>query len=74
MRRRMGEIIERDRQFSLKDLAVNGNDIMALGIPAGQKLGRILNVLVKLVTDGKIENERGALTQYIINEVIKNGK
>jgi len=39
-------------------LAVSGNDLMALGLPQGPKIGRILEALLEAVTDGTCENDR----------------
>ena len=46
---------------SLKDLAVNGKDLMNIGIPAGKQLGRILNELFQCVLDDPAMNERKKL-------------
>jgi len=46
--------------FRLKDLAVNGYDMMALGLK-GPDIGRVLNQLLADVVDGKAENNRDAL-------------
>lgn len=46
---------------SLKDLAVNGNDLLALGIPAGKHVGRILHELFQCVLDDPAMNERERL-------------
>lgn len=47
--------------FSLKDLAVNGHDLMGVGIPHGKHIGTILNYLLDRVVDGEIENDKAAL-------------
>ena len=47
--------------LSLRDLAVNGRDLMALGIPAGREVGRILQELLDAVVDGNLENEKKTL-------------
>ncbi len=47
--------------FSVRSLAVNGRDIMALGIPEGPEVGRVLAALFDAVTDGTVPNEREAL-------------
>ena len=47
--------------LTLKTLAVNGRDLMAMGIPAGPELGRTLNGLLEKVLAGEIPNEREAL-------------
>lgn len=46
--------------FSLKQLAVNGNDMKMLGYE-GAQIGEKLDMLLELVIDGKCENEREAL-------------
>ena len=49
--------------LSLKTLAVGGDDLMALGIPRGKKIGEILARLLDDVIDEKLPNEREALLQ-----------
>ena len=46
---------------SLRDLAVRGGDLLALGIPPGRAVGEALSALLAEVVDGSLENERGAL-------------
>lgn len=53
-------LIEQKQCFSLDRLAVNGNDMKALGF-AGVQIGEKLSYLLELVMDGKCENERNAL-------------
>ena len=45
------EIIAEGDCLSVKDLAINGGDIMKLGIPAGPKIGEILTYLLERVMD-----------------------
>ena len=47
--------------LSLKDLKIGGEDLIALGIPRGKEIGRILDALLEKVLDGDLENEREAL-------------
>ena len=47
--------------LSLKDLKVNGKDLIAEGIPAGKKLGKILNELFQTVLDDPKMNDREKL-------------
>lgn len=47
--------------LTLGDLAVNGRDLTAAGLPAGAELGRTLNALHRRVLLGELPNERGAL-------------
>ena len=46
--------------LSLKDLAVNGHDLMAIGY-SGREIGAALNALLEQVLDEKLPNERTAL-------------
>lgn len=46
--------------FSLKDLAVNGHDLMALGI-TGPAVGQTLHSLLEQVIEDKLPNEKDAL-------------
>ena len=47
--------------FGLKDLAVNGRDILALGAKPGPAVGQVLAELLDGVVDGALPNERQAL-------------
>lgn len=57
------EIIEQQQCFSLQDLAVNGRDLLAIGIEEGTGLGMVLNRLLALVIDEQIENTKTALLE-----------
>lgn len=60
----MREIREADECLSLKTLQIKGDDLIALGIPKGKEIGKILNTLLELVIDGALPNDRHALTQH----------
>ncbi len=47
--------------FSVRSLAVNGRDILALGVEKGPAVGRILEGLLTSVLEGETPNEREAL-------------
>jgi tRNA nucleotidyltransferase (CCA-adding enzyme) len=56
---RVQEEIRAASAFSLKDLAIDGNDVMAeLGIPPGPRVGEILSELFERVTDDPGLNTR----------------
>ena len=57
------EIIEEQSCFTLKQLAVNGNDLKAIGITEGKTIGKALKYLLSLVIDEKIENDKSVLLQ-----------
>ena len=56
----MDALLERDACFSLKQLAVNGRDMAALGLE-GPAIGQMLQALLEAVMDGAADNERDAL-------------
>jgi tRNA nucleotidyltransferase (CCA-adding enzyme) len=49
--------------LQLRDLAVDGKDLLALGFPKGPQLGQCLNHLLEQVVEEKLPNERAALLQ-----------
>ena len=51
---------------SLKDLAVNGDDLVAAGIPRNKELGAILDLLLDVVLEHPSLNEKPFLTQLAI--------
>ncbi|MBU4439177.1 MAG: HD domain-containing protein [Firmicutes bacterium] len=57
----LDEVIAEKACFSLKDLAVNGNDLIGLGIENGPEIGRILNQLLEGVIDEVYENTKDDL-------------
>jgi len=59
----MAEIISQNECFSRKDLAVNGRDLIGMGIENGPEVGRILEVLLEEVIDERIENTREMLME-----------
>ena len=52
--------LEKGSCFSLKQLAVNGNDLLGLGL-SGPAVGRTLQGLLDQVMDGTLPNDRDAL-------------
>ena len=60
------ERILAERQcLTLKDLAVNGRDVIAAGIEPGPEVGRVLEGLLERVLRGKTANTREALLSLI---------
>lgn len=54
-------MIEEDRCFSLRDLAVGGRDLIEEGMKQGPDMGEVLKYLLNLVIDGKAPNDRETL-------------
>lgn len=59
------EIIAQGQCFSLKDLAVNGNDVIAAGVAPGPAVGAALAELLEQVVDGRLPNDRAALLEAL---------
>lgn len=55
------ELLAEQACFRVKDLAVNGRDLIALGIDEGPAVGRTLNALLEAVLGEEVPNERDAL-------------
>lgn len=58
------EIRQEDTCLTVKDLAVDGNDLMALGM-SGKAIGEALNTLLDQVLDEALPNEKEALLNYL---------
>lgn len=52
------------KPYAISQLAVRGNDIASLGV-RGEKIGEALKKLLYTVIDGRMENEREALLEYL---------
>jgi len=58
---RANAIIACGECYSLKDLAVNGDDLLELGFKPGKPLGRAIDSLLEAVIEGRRPNEKPAL-------------
>jgi hypothetical protein len=61
LRRRIETVLEKSAALSLKNLAINGNDLIASGIEPGKRLGLILDDLLQTVLDDPTLNTREKL-------------
>jgi len=65
--KQVADMLEQFRQedacLSLKDLAINGNDLIELGVQPGPQLGEYLNRLFEMVLDETVPNEKEALLE-----------
>ena len=64
------EIIKANECFSIKSLAIGGNDLIEMGIAPGPKLGQILNTLLEEVIAENVENTDSALKDYVNTKLI----
>jgi tRNA nucleotidyltransferase (CCA-adding enzyme) len=58
-------IIEQRQCYSLKDLAVNGRDLIDAGIPEGAQVGVLLNRLLDMVINEVAVNDKAALLAVV---------
>ena len=70
---RVEDILAQNKILSLKDLAISGKDLIALGIPPGKHMGIILNELLEAVLDDPELNRKDKLLEIAgkINERYK---
>ena len=61
--RRLAAVLRQDACLSLRQLAVNGNDMQALGL-SGPAVGDMLDALLDAVLDGELDNTHEALLAY----------
>ena len=62
-------VLEKQQCFSLNHLAVNGTDLINMGIPPSKTTGRILNTLLDMVINGETANDK---TQLLLRaEILK---
>ena len=57
------KIIEDGEPFTVKDLSINGNDLISIGFK-GRVIGEILSVLLDKVISGELENKKEILVSY----------
>ena len=60
------EVLREETCFTLKDLAVNGNDLMSIGYKENKELGNTLNELLRLVIDEECPNKKEKLLEVAI--------
>jgi putative nucleotidyltransferase with HDIG domain len=60
---RVDKILEEKQAFSLKDLAINGKDLIDMGIKPGKTIGIILGELLETVLDDPAQNTRETLLE-----------
>ncbi len=66
MKRRIEKVLKEENALHVKDLKVDGKDVMAaLGIGPGPKVGEVLNGLLEKVLDAPELNDRAKLLELI---------
>lgn len=70
LRKKIEDEINKKSPFSVKDLAVRGTDLIALGIPEGPQIGQILKELVEVVLDEPEKNQREVLLEIVKAKIL----
>lgn len=63
LRRRVEAILEAEEALGIKDLAIGGNELAALGVPRGPVMGRMLAELLEAVLEDPALNEADRLRE-----------
>ena len=63
IKKAIDQVYEQEGRITLKDLKINGNDLIAMGITDGKTIGEILKTLLQKVLDGEIENDEQILKE-----------
>ena len=59
------EVVASEQCFKISDLAINGHDIIQLGIPEGVLIGKILRDVLNKVINGELENDKYELIKWV---------
>lgn len=69
----LNRIIAAGECYSLRQLAVNGSDLLHNGFRSGVQIGETLDLLLDKVIAGELPNEKEALIEYAKNGIDKEG-
>ena len=61
----LNEVLAEEKCFSMKDLAINGKDIMNLGVPEGPEVGKWLKYALEEVINDRLDNDK----EDILNDI-----
>lgn len=61
----MQTVLEQGQCFRRKDLAVNGRNLIEIGIPPGKQVGEVLDFLMESVLEERAENRREELFRLV---------
>ena len=56
-------VVEKEGVLKRKDLAIDGRDVLELGVPRGPEVGRVLDEILDRVLEGDLENRREVLLE-----------
>ena len=59
------DVLEQQACFSIKNLAVNGDDLIAAGMKPGKEIGAVLNQMLDLVLNDECANDKNTLFKAV---------
>ncbi len=68
------QIVKEGTALAVKDLMINGDDIVSLGVKPGKTVGEILSGVLDAVVSEKIRNDREMLFEYAQTLIYKKGE
>lgn len=66
IRQYIDELLDEDACLTVRDLAIDGDDLIALGFAPGKAIGTCLNHLLRLVLEEALPNEKEPLTAQAV--------
>ncbi len=64
LQRRVGDYVDQKLCYRLQDLQITGKDLLKIGYNRGKVLGETLQEMLRLVIQGKLQNERQELLAF----------
>ena len=66
------EIIAKEKEFKIRDLAIDGHTLMELGMPQSRAMGDMLKFLFEEVKANRLENSAEVLTAAVKHRLAEN--
>ena len=73
LQRHIDEVRREENQFKVRDLALNGHDLMELGMKPGPEMGSLLGMLLEEVKEGRLQNSADDLKEAALRWLAGNG-
>ncbi|QQR80286.1 MAG: HD domain-containing protein [Deltaproteobacteria bacterium] len=71
LRNKIQEEIEKKTPLNVRDLAIGGKEVMALGVPEGPQIGNVLKQLLEFVLDDPDLNSQEKLTEILTHQILQ---
>ncbi len=72
LRRRVDEELALKPPLSIKDLAIDGNGLLQIGVSAGPEMGQVLKTLLDLVIENPEKNTPETLIGWVNDHILKS--